>query len=225
MKLKLPKLRMIGKAIENIEVKIESGIEKLENETAQKICDLNPCLPWSDWSKCSSNIHIFGSKFRTRQCSLDLSTCKVDTTNSKIEKQFEICGGFCPLSYNITKNGFCLKLFSDKGRNKEAAELKCQEDNGHLINIDSEIKYEDVGSLMEGFGTSVWIDGYRKDVSSHWTYTYGYQKGFFKWYTGQPSNSSSELCLSVHKYSAIQWRDSSCNNQYYSICEVISSLT
>jgi hypothetical protein len=223
MKLKLPKLRMIGKTIENIEVKIESSIEKLENETAQKICNLNPCLPWTDWSKCSSNIHLFGSKYRTRQCSLDLSTCKVDTTNMKTEKEFGICGGLCPDRYNNTKNGFCLKLFSDKTRNKKEAELQCQDDNGHLVNIDSEIKYEDVGNLMEGFRSYVWIDGYRKDVSSPWAYTYGSQKGFFKWRTNQPSNVSSELCLIVYKYSGgIQWWDNSCNSAYNSICEVIS---
>jgi hypothetical protein len=223
MKLKLPKLRMIGKAIENMEIKIESGIEKLENETARKICDLNHCLPWTDWSKCSSNIHLFGSKFRTRQCSIDVTTCKVDTFNSKTEKEFGICGGFCPESYNITKNGFCLKLFSDKLRNMAEAELQCQEDSGHLINIDSEIKYDDVGSIMQGFSSSVWIDGKRKDVRSPWTFTYGTQKGFFKWYSGQPSNGSTELCIRVHPYSVIQWRDHPCNIKFYSICEILDT--
>ncbi|XP_060555604.1 snaclec 5-like [Ruditapes philippinarum] len=173
MKLRLPNIRMIGKAIENIEVKIESSIEKLENETARKICDLNPCLPWTSWSKCSSNIHLFGS--------------------------------------------------NDKTRNKKEAELQCQDDNGHLVNIDSEIKYEDVKNLMEGFRSYVWIDGYRKDVSSPWAYTYGSQKGFFKWQTNQPSNGSSELCLIGYRYSGgIQWLDNNCNSAYYSICEVIS---
>jgi hypothetical protein len=115
-----------------------------------------------------------------------------------------------------------LKLFSDKTRSKEAAELKCQENNGHLVNIDSEIKYEDIVSLMEGFGPNVWINGYRKDIISPWTYKYGSQKGFFKWFSGQPSNASNELCIGILKRGTIQWFDNNCNYAFYSICEVIS---
>lgn len=75
---------------------------------------------------------------------------------------------------------------------------------------------------MEGFRSNVWIDGYRKDVSTPWTYTYGSQKGFFKWFSGQPSNASNELCLGILKKSAIQWFDNPCTNAFHSICEVIS---
>ncbi|XP_053391517.1 C-type lectin lectoxin-Thr1-like [Mercenaria mercenaria] len=162
-KLKLPKLRLIGKTIENLELKNRDRVG--------------------------------------------------------------ICGGFCPKDYNVTKNGFCVKLYSDKQRTQTqvSAEQQCQDDGGHLMNIDSEEKYEDVSSLLKGFSSGVWIDGHRKDVSSPWQYKYGSQKGFFKWKSGQPSNGSNELCLLIYLSSGttLVWYDNTCGSNYYNLCEII----
>ncbi|XP_053386253.1 C-type lectin domain family 10 member A-like [Mercenaria mercenaria] len=221
-KLKLPKLRLIGKTIENLELKVDKTLENFEKKTGRKMCDLNPCMAWTDWSKCSSNPHRFGSKVRTRQCSINKDTCKVDTANSRTETEFGVCGGFCPKDYNVTKNGFCVKLYSDKTRTQVSAEQQCQDDGGHLMNIDSEEKYEDVSSLLKGFGSYVWIDGRRKDVSSPWEYKYGSQKGFFKWRSGEPDNNSNDLCLFIYLYSGtVFWYDYPCGHTYYALCEII----
>jgi hypothetical protein len=149
-----------------------------------------------------------------------MTSCEIDS-NSRTEKEFGICIGNCPSGYNITKNGFCMKFYTDKGVEQDAAEQQCQKDGGHLINIDSEIKLEDVSSLLTGFGAAIWIDGHRKDVHSPWVYTYGSQKGFFKWYPSQPDNSSNELCLYIALYSnGVKWHNYSCSGTLYSICEI-----
>jgi hypothetical protein len=210
MTLKLPKLQMIGKTIDNIEKEIEN-----------KVCDLHPCSEWTEWFGCTARVGQFGSKFRTRRCSVNMSTCEIDS-NSRTEKEFGICIGYCHNGYNITKNGFCMKLYADKQVTKNAAEQQCQKDGGHLVNIDSEIKLEDVSSLLTGFSDKgIWIDGHRKDVNSPWEYTYGSQKEVFKWYTNNPKNRSSDLCLVIALYSnGVKWHGIPCTTSYFSICEI-----
>ena len=109
---------------------------------------------------------------------------------------------------------------------EDEAEKQCQKDGGHLVNIDSEIKYEDVTSILTGFSNKgIWIDGRRKDVSSPWEYTYGSQKGFFKWYTGEPHERSIDLCLVVILYSnGLKFHDIKCPNIYYYICEIVNTF-
>jgi hypothetical protein len=215
-KLKLPVLQMIGKTIDN-----------MEKEIGVQICALHPCSEWTEWSGCTARFGQFGSKFRTRRCSVNMTSCEIDS-NSRTEKEFGICimDKTCPNGYNLTKNGFCMKFVSDKHGPKEAAEQQCQKDGGHLLNIDSEVKYKDVTGLLNGFsGAGIWIDGHRKDVNSPWKYTYGSQNGFFKWLSGQPNNNYNELCLIIVFSSGdINWRDSSCTSSYYSICEITKTL-
>ena len=195
LKLNLSELRMVGQTIENIEGEIDNKIQNIQKENSE-ICKISPCFEWSEWSKCSStNMHIFGSKFRTRQCNLDRTACKLDTKNSKIEKEFGICGGLCPHDHNVTRHGFCLKFYNDRVRNRYEAELQCKEDGGYLINIDSEIKHEDVKSLSNAT-SRVYIDGTRKDVGSPWKFSYGSQNTFLKWSKGQPSNSP-DVCVMI----------------------------
>jgi hypothetical protein len=117
-----------------------------------------------------------------------------------------------------------MKLYADKYGPKQAAEQQCQKDGGHLVNIDSEMKLEDVSSLLTGFSNRyIWIDGERKDVSSPWEYTYGSQKGFFKWHNNEPSHASDNLCLAItfYRYSGLTWDDVTCSASKYSICEII----
>ncbi|XP_060583886.1 C-type lectin domain family 6 member A-like [Ruditapes philippinarum] len=205
-KLKLPMLQMIGKTIDNIE---------------KEICKLHPCSDWSVWSVCVARFGQIGSKVRTRQCNVNKTRCEIHS-NSRTEKEFGICIGYCPNGYNITKNGFCIKFYSDKKVKKEA-EKHCQKDGGHLVNIDSELKYNDVSSLLTDLNTNrwIWIDGHRKDVSSPWKYTYGSQKGFFKWSISEPHNGSNDLCLFITLYShGVKWHDITCTSLHVSICEI-----
>jgi hypothetical protein len=210
-------LQMIGKTIDNIEKKIE-----------EKMCDPHQCSDWSMWSSCTARFGQFGSKFRTRRCSVNMTTCEIDS-NSRTEKEFGICimDKTCPNVYNLTKNGFCMKLYSDKRVTKVLAEQQCQKDGGHLVHIDSELKYTDISSLLTNFeySTGIWIDGHRKDVNSPWEYTYGSQKGFFKWYPGEPSNRPTELCLLIGRYSqGIKWHDDPCTSKFFTLCEISQSM-
>jgi hypothetical protein len=212
--LRLPMLRIIGKTIDNTERNIEA-----------KLCDLHPCSQWTEWSSCVVRFGQIGWKFRTRQCNVNMTSCEIEST-SRTEKKFGICtmDMNCPYDYNITKNGFCMKLVADKYGPKQATEQQCQKDGGHLVNIDSEMKLEDVSSLLTGFRNRyIWIDGERKDVSSPWEYTYGSQKRFFKWYTNEPSNGSHDLCLAItfYRYFGLTWDDVTCSDSKYSICEII----
>jgi hypothetical protein len=116
-----------------------------------------------------------------------------------------------------------MKLYADKEVKQDAAEQQCQKDGGHLVNIDSEMKLEDVSNLLAGFSRDqgIWINGHRKDVSSSWEYTYGSKKGFFKWYPSQPDNVSNQPCLIIALYSdGVKWYDMPCTNTYYSMCEI-----
>ncbi|XP_045170033.2 type-2 ice-structuring protein-like [Mercenaria mercenaria] len=208
IKLNLPKLQLIGKVIENIEQKIKN------------LCDLHPCLEWTEWNECNADRGHFGSKFRTRQCSVNMTACEIDATNSRTEKELGVCIGYCPKDYNMTKNRFCVKVYDDSVRTQDAAEHQCQKDGGHLINVDSEEKYQDVISVIQGLSKAVWIDGRRKDVGSPWEYKYGSQKGFFKWLSGQPGDGSTELCLKLYHPSTWLWGDNPCTSSYYSVCEI-----
>ncbi|XP_060575552.1 lithostathine-2-like [Ruditapes philippinarum] len=215
-KLKLPALQMIGKTIDNMEKEIDV-----------QICALHPCSEWTEWSGCTARFGQFGSKFRTRRCNVNMTSCEIES-NSRAEKEFEICimDMACPNGYNLTKNGYCMKFDAVKQVTKTVAEQQCQKDGGHLLNIDSELKYKDVIGHLNGFSTAgIWIDGHRKDVNSPWKYTYGSQKGFFKWLSGQPDNNSDELCLVIVFSSGdITWRDVTCTYSFYSICEITKTL-
>jgi hypothetical protein len=217
-KLNLPKLQMIGKIFANIEKEIEV-----------KICDLHPCSEWTEWSDCTARFGQFGSKLRTRRCSVNRTSCEIDS-NSRTEKEFGICiiEKTCPKGYTVTKNGFCMKVYSDKPVKQDAAEQQCQKDGGHLVNIDSDLKFEDVRSLLTGFTRSsagLWIDGYRKEVGSPWQFTYGSQAGFFQWYAGKQYNPTKEdVCLAIALYSiGVKWHDDPCYMKYYPICEISES--
>lgn len=207
--LEKPMLQLIGKAI-----------EKLEHRLNDKICDLHPCSQWEEWSGCYAHTHDFGAKFRTRECGVDYTAC--DTDSKAKTKDSEICHGYCPENYNITKNGYCVKLYDNLQKTRPEAEFQCQNDGGHLINIDSLRKYLDVKAVVDsrGFTSQFWIDGQRYNESSVWEYEYGNSDGFYNWSSGEPSNGADELCLAVKGYRML-WNDVSCSDVFYAMCEVI----
>lgn len=212
VKLKLPKLQLLGRTIENVEKKIE------------KICDLHSCAEWTAWQGCDARLGEFGSKFRTRQCGDKTSLCDVNI-NNRTEKESGICVGVCPNDYNITKNGFCLKLYADLGRSYDTAEQQCKKDGGHLVNIDNEVKYGDVNSMLQGFSKTVRVNGRRKDVSSPWEFTYGSQKSFFKWCSSCPHNGTHQLCLIAYLSSgSVIIDDYTCSVLLYSLCEITQAI-
>ncbi|XP_053385825.1 uncharacterized protein LOC123538569 [Mercenaria mercenaria] len=204
-----PLLQLIGKAIEQLESKIND-----------KICDLHPCSEWEEWTGCFAHVNDFGAKFRTRECGVNYKACDSDT-KAKTEET-EICHGYCPDDYNITNSGYCVKLYRGMQTTREEAERQCESDGGHLVNIDCMRKYKDVKGVIdkEWFTSQFWVDGLRSNDSSTWEYGYGSAEGFFNWYPGEPSNGEGESCLVVKGYQ-MQWQDVHCLDVYNYMCEVI----
>lgn len=206
--LEKPMLQLIGKAIETLEIRING-----------KICDLHPCSQWEEWTGCNAHANHFGAKFRTRECGVNYTACDSDTRAKK--KESEICIGYCPENYNITKNGYCVKLYNMQTTRLEA-DMQCKQNDGNLINIDSDRKYRDIKDFVESqnFVSQFWIDGQRRYDSSVWEYEYGSTDGFFQWASGEPSNGVGEECLAVKGFRML-WNDVSCSDVFYAMCEVI----
>lgn len=184
------------------------------------IANQHQCSEWTQWSVCDTAIKdTFGIRKRTRKCHKINSSDSVADRRIKTESDLSICEGFCPASYNLTTNGFCLKLHVTL-KTQDDAETQCQQEGGHLVNIDSDLKYEDVKRVLSGFSPNIYIDGRRKDASSPWQYKYGSQRGYFKWYSGYPKNSSNYLCLAL---SNTQFFDYLCTSKYAYVCEMPSA--
>ncbi|XP_060589342.1 uncharacterized protein LOC132744600 [Ruditapes philippinarum] len=171
----------------------------------------SPCYDWTQWSRCGAiRGGYIATRRRTRKCGRYKSRDKLTT-----ETDIGICEGFCPNDYNVTANGFCVKLY-DEVTTFDLAEKQCQADGGHVINIESELKYGDVKKLMQGFQRFVYIDGRRKDTSSKWLTVNGSQKEFFKWAPGEPDNVP---CIKMSYYTSY-WHDCECSCGEAFICEI-----
>jgi hypothetical protein len=103
----------------------------------------SPYYHWTQWSKCVAiREGYITSRKRTRKCGRCQSGEKLTT-----ETDIGICDGSCLKDYYLTTNGFCLKLYVEN-KSFDDAEKQCQADGGHVNNIDSELKNDDVEKLM-----------------------------------------------------------------------------
>ncbi|XP_060603999.1 uncharacterized protein LOC132756872 [Ruditapes philippinarum] len=188
-----PVITLLGMAIRNLE-------------------NLHPCSDWTHWSECGAiREGYIASRKRTRKCGRYQSGDKLTT-----ETDIGICEGLCSKAYNVTTNGFCVKLYVNF-KTFDDAEKQCQADGGHVINIDSVLKNGDVKTLLQGISANVYIDGQRKDSSSAWLTINGSQKQFFNWASGEPD---SGLCIRIYPCNSF-WYDSSCTSNRPFICEIL----
>jgi hypothetical protein len=157
----------------------------------------------------------FGTRSRQRKCQKNVTTKKEETN----EKTFELCEILCREGYNVTENGFCMKFYETKAK-QDAAEKQCQDDGGHLINIDSELKHRDVKNYLHGIRELVWLDGRRNDLKSPWKFTYGSQTRYITWAPGQPDDAPISLCLVLDKYDSRPLHDVDCGVAFTFLCEV-----
>ncbi|KAL4219368.1 hypothetical protein ACF0H5_021948 [Mactra antiquata] len=135
--------------------------------------NLHAC-EWTNWSPCTVRKQgYFGSRTRTRTCYNDRN---VGNTKNVIESDNELCEGKCPDDYDITKNGYCIKLYTEKVEHDDAA-TKCRNDGGYLINIETKQKHEDIKEILQGNNEDPHVGGRRKDVSSQWNMTMGNKTG------------------------------------------------
>ncbi|XP_053374793.1 uncharacterized protein LOC123534898 [Mercenaria mercenaria] len=185
------------------------------------ITNLHRCSEWTQWTECDvTREYYFGTRNRSRECELDKAS---SGKARKEETDLGICEGgvegkgFCRKDYNMTTNGFCIKLYVTP-KYHDDAEMVCQEDGGFLINIDSDLKYADVKSILNGFLTNVNIGGRRKDSTSQWEYKYGSSSGYFKWFSSSyPMKIDSYLCLAMQNY---LWYNLSCSTKFPFLCEI-----
>lgn len=180
------------------------------------IRNLHLCSEWTQWSSCDAlGKNYFGSRTRTRKCATDTET---DDGGRMTETDLDICEGFCPEQYNVTVNGFCLKLYVT-AKNHDDAEAQCEQDGGYLINIESIMKYGDVVSVLKGYDATINIGGSRNDSSSMWEYRYGSADGYITWYNGYPTDESGILCLALSTNQR-HWFSHSCSSKSSFMCEI-----
>ncbi|XP_060589900.1 uncharacterized protein LOC132745091 [Ruditapes philippinarum] len=182
--------------------------------------NLHQCSGWTKWTECGVKIlNQFGIRNRSRECIRETSE---NGKMSEVETDFGLCEGrdnqlMCPKTYNFTSNGFCIKL-QVTSKTHDDAEAECNEDGGHLININSDLKYADVKTVLSGFSViDIIIGGRRKSKTSLWEYTYGINSGYFKWYPGYPRSENSKLCLALEN---LKWFNLPCNSRWPSLCEI-----
>ncbi|XP_052761531.1 uncharacterized protein LOC128204192 [Mya arenaria] len=179
-----PLLKLIGYALRNLK------------------CEINgPCDNWSPWTHCTVPRGTFGIRTRMRSCyeMKNKNECGDFGGEKTVENQNEVCEGFCPINYNFTSTNLCLKR-SKATMKHQAAEQFCEEDGGHIINIDTQERFEVASSVAN---TSViWVQGKRTQQAGPWQYTVGGNpetQPFFKWQTSEPTNGSDDLYMIFYK--------------------------
>ncbi|KAH3733549.1 hypothetical protein DPMN_039978 [Dreissena polymorpha] len=216
-------LKLLGKSFENF----EQSFENFERKMNEKICEIDPCDQWSPWSKCSARLkNTFGFKSRSRVCWFEKHDACNRTGEQTVENDNNVCEGRCPLSYTFyNATNSCLKYSKEK-LNQNAAEKVCKQDGGHLLNTDTEGKWNaSVSIALSNNVGVVWIDGTRTSVTAKWVYLNGKDPEAngvtSKWNSGQPGNQANEFCRVIYMQSGTYyWHDSVCTSDYSSICEV-----
>ncbi|XP_053376563.1 snaclec coagulation factor IX-binding protein subunit A-like [Mercenaria mercenaria] len=126
----------------------------------------------------------------------------------------------------MTADGFCMKHYTTKKSRDDAVRV-CKDDGAFLVNIDSDSKYEAVKTILisDDEKENLHIDGWRKNLTSQWEYTYGSKIGYVHWYSGYPSTGANNLCLMLTGYRTVTnqqflWFNYPCTTAYPFICEV-----
>ncbi|KAH3807071.1 hypothetical protein DPMN_135404 [Dreissena polymorpha] len=175
-----------------------------KREMNKRICEINPCDPWSPSSKCSAREeNTFGFRSRSRVCWLEKHEMCNRTGEQTVENDNNVCEGMLPVSYRF--DNLWIKFFGES-LNQSAAENVCSQDGGHLLNTDTEEKWTaSVSILLSNKADRVWIDGTRTSIAAKWVFLNGRDPEAngvtSKWLSGQPTNKSYELCRQLFKSS------------------------
>ena len=85
-------LKLIGKALDNMEERFSTSFVNIENSLNTKLCELNPCSQWSKWAKCSAHrVSTFGAQTRTRTCWRGNSKPCTNDGEETIENESRVC--------------------------------------------------------------------------------------------------------------------------------------
>ena len=205
-----PLLRLLGTAMRNSKM-----------EVLGKICSLNKCGEWSEWSSCTVVTNErFGMTTRSRECGKGPSFCKSNGSQViSIEMDSEVCMN-CPTGFTKTNNKFCFLLHTTKMTRDDAGRF-CEGKGSFVVNPNSRIKSDDLHDLLRSRGkstSSIWLNRRRKDVVSSWEYSYGTgTNNYSNWKPGQPNQLKNEFCS--FEDSSRKWLDVTCTGKYIFVCE------
>jgi hypothetical protein len=193
----------------------QDGIDKLTME----LCKETRCAAWTEWSRCSAYMTgTFGARTRSRKCGGNSSICAAVSAES-VEIDNQICQGTC--NHTLTGNKFCILLNKSVTKTQNNARDACHKDGGHLMNMDSELKFKDVNEYFTNisFKSDVWIDGKRTLPNGNMKYEYGSDDSKFSiWQSGEPG--STDDCK-IYNYRVKSWYGRSCTNGYNYLCEIL----
>ena len=216
-----PLLRMLGKVFQHT----EDLVGKAKDEIFEDLCDLHPCSPWTEWSKCSTlEQDSYGIQTRSRKCGVDSPFCiqprNIDE-DPTVENDIKICEGACKSDYNLTSKGYCFKLYRESLSKSEADE-KCTADGAFVVNINDETKSDSLHKLLTEKGVdsqTIWIDGRRQDIDSPWVFLYEDAPVWTNWKSSEPTDGGDQYCR-VEEDFPRKWFDRNCNGPYWFVCEI-----
>lgn len=207
---------------------LEQRLVTERNELIDIICQLHVCTDWTQWTDCTAETKgIYGAQNRSRTCgNRDIKLCKTKGQR-KTEVDYRVCEGqWCPKNYTLTGNGFCIGLHLDVKYNRSAAASACKQEGGYLVNIDSELKADDVNGMLEemSWRNRVWIDGIRTQPSGPWRHEYGpNDPTYSNWLFGKPDNIF-DCRVYMNNMNQWYWLVQTCWSEYSFICEIIYNM-
>lgn len=208
-------LKLIGHALANVESKVQIELCQI---------DVYTCTPWTSWTTCTAERHgKFGFQTRSRTCGHKSAKDCIKSGNVTVENDSRLCEGWCRYDYNMTRHNFCLKI-NTTGVTQPDAEKQCQQEGSHLINVDTQKRWSDFTEILKTVGGGVWVDGNRTKPGGSWNFISGTDpalNGIYNWYTGEPSNTSDQLCKASGPRSQTRYFfDDGCYHKYSFICEI-----
>lgn len=217
----------VGQHLENSVKKVQRN---MTSNALKVICQLLPCSDWSAWTACGSLVGRYGTRNRTRHCGYNVSKlCTENMSGFDIEVgECMIYIPWCPLDYVYTRNGFCVKLYNGVYKSWYDAEIHCESDGGHLVNIDTKQLSEDINESFDDteiLSVYAWVDGIRRFAGNEWEYKSGLKKPkFTNWYRDHPGEDSFPNCKCIIRSGDegnFEWRSSYvCGNRENFICQI-----
>ena len=220
------RLIKLGKTFNNSMLKLVGhAFENLEQTVVHELCHKTPCTLWSKWTNCTAKgLATFGYQTRVRKCWYNSTDpCAQDGTVT-IETASKMCEGQCRSDYTITKHGFCLK-YHPILLNLSQAELLCQSEGGHVMNVDTKERLIDFTPFSGVAFVYVYVDGIRANNKSRFSYRSGadpISNGVLRWQKGQPAGQgSNSLCLVTRLViRTVYWFEFSCATPKPFVCEI-----
>ncbi|XP_043944421.1 hepatic lectin-like [Protopterus annectens] len=110
--------------------------------------------------------------------------------------------------------------FSNDSKNWNDARHACEEDNSHLIVIDSKLE-QDVFSQITTSHYWIGLTDQQQEGIWQWVDGTSYDDGVKFWHTGNPDDyHNNEDCIELYHHDGkTLWNDSNCNRRQKWICE------